>query len=395
MVGASLAGLQATETLRHEGFDGDLVVIGEETHTPYDRPPLTKQFLSGDWSVERLTLPAFKDDLAVTWRLGRRAVGLDVQRRSITLDDGSVQQADGILIATGARPRPLPGTDGVAGVFTLRTLDDAQALRSALDAGPGRIVVVGAGFIGAEVAATARARGLDVTLVEPLASPLARVLGDAIGEVMASIHREQGVDVRTAVSVENLETDASGRVCAVVLSDGERIDTDVVVVGIGVIPNTEWLAASGLPIDPDGGLTCDEACRVAPGIVAAGDVASWPNPVFDGERMRVEHWDHAFEQGAHAARTLLAGDDAEPHATVPWFWSDQYDRKIQLAGRPRASDEMRVVDGSLDDHRFVALYGRGARLSAVLGMNRPRAVVQLRPAIAQGISFAEACERFA
>lgn len=395
MVGASLAGLQAAETLRHEGFDGELVVIGAESHTPYDRPPLTKQLLLGDWEPDRLTLAAYKDDLGVTWRLGVAASGLDLASRRVALDDGTHQDADGVVIATGARARMLPGTEGISGVFTIRTLDDSLALRDALRANPSSVVVVGAGFIGAEVAATARRLGLPVTLVEPLATPLARVLGDEVGEAIAGVHRDEGVHVRTGVGVERVVANAAGRVVSVALTDGAVVDADVVVVGIGVIPNTEWLASAGVPLEADGGITCDAACRVAPGVVAAGDVASWPNPVFGGERMRVEHWDHAFEQGAHAARSLLAGESAQPHATVPWFWSDQYDRKIQLAGRPRADDEVAVVDGTLDDHRFVALYGRGGRLSAVLGMNRPRAVVQLRSAISDGIGFTEACERFA
>lgn len=393
MVGASLAGLQAAETLRHEGYEGSLVVIGAEDHTPYDRPPLSKQVLAGDWDADRITLPAFKDDLEVTWRLGCRAVGLDVAERRLHLDDGSTLAPDGIVVATGARARSLPGAEALAGVFTLRTLDDSLALRAAFAEDPERVVVVGAGFIGAEVAATARKQGLAVTLVEPLAAPLARVLGAEVGQVVADLHRDEGVDVRLGVGVAGLR--GTDRVTGVDLTDGTSIDASVVVIGIGVIPNTEWLADSGLTLDPDGGLHCDATCLAAPGIVAAGDVASWPNPVFDDERMRVEHWDHAFEQGAHAARTLLAGDAATAHATVPWFWSDQYDRKIQLAGRPGPDDTVEVVQGSLEERRFVALYGRAGRLQAVLGMNRPRGVVQLRPLIAEGISFDDAKLRFA
>lgn len=349
--------------------------------------------LAGDWDADRITLPAFSDDLEVTWRLGRRAVRLEVDDRRLHLDDGSTLEADGIVVATGARARSLPGAEGLAGVFTLRTLDDSLALRAAFAEEPERVVVVGAGFIGAEVAATARKRGLAVTLIEPLAAPLARVLGAEVGQVVADLHRDEGVDVRTGVGVAGLR--GTDRVTGVDLTDGTSVDASVVVMGIGVIPNTEWLASSGLDLDPDGGLRCDATCRVAPGIVAAGDVASWPNPVFDDERMRVEHWDHAFDQGAHAARTLLAGDAATAHATVPWFWSDQYDRKIQLAGRPGPDDTVEVVQGSFEERRFVALYGRAGRLQAVLGMNRPRGVVQLRPLIAEGISFDDAKLRFA
>ena len=394
VVGASIGGLAAAETLRHQGYEGRLVVIGDETHTPYDRPPLSKQYLCGDWDAERVTLPAAKDEsLDIEWLLGRVAVSLDAASRRIELSDGRSLEPDGIVIATGARARRMPGTDGMGGVFTLRTLDDTQKLREALEAQPNRVVVVGAGFIGAEVAATCRQRGLDVTLVEPLEAPMARVLGPAIGCVFADIHRDQGVDVRLGVGVDHLEVGSDGRVARVHLTDGAVVDTQIVVVGIGVIPNTEWLEGSGLRID--GGVVCDVTCHVAPHVVAAGDVAKWPNPVFDDELMRIEHWDHAYGQGEHAARSLLAGDDAEPFASVPWFWSDQYDRKLQLAGRVRADDRVEIVSGSLDDRRFVALYERAGRLVGVLAMNHPRPVVQLRNRIAEHISFDEALATFA
>ncbi len=221
--------------------------------------------------------------------------------------------------------------------------------------------------------------------------PLGRVLGNEIGQVFADLHRDEGVDVRLGVGVDSIE--GNGRVERVVLADGTSVAADVVVVGIGVIPNTEWLEGSGLELG--NGVQCDEACFAAAGVVAAGDIAAWPNPTFDGEVMRVEHWDHAFGQAAHAARALLAGrDEAEPFAAVPWFWSDQYDRKLQLAGRPRPDDEVRVVEGSLDERRFVALYGRAGRLVGVLGMNRPRHVMQLRSAIAERISFDDALAQF-
>ncbi len=392
MVGASLAGLQAAETLRHEGFDGELTLIGAEAHTPYDRPPLSKQFLSGAWDEDRLTLAAVRDDLAVDWRLGVPAAGLDVATRTVQFADGEVLTCDGIVVATGAQARTVASAAGLAGVHVLRTLDDARALRTAVEAGPRHVVVVGAGFIGAEVAATLRGLDLAVTIVEPLDAPLVRALGREVGDVVAAVHRAHGVDVRTGVGVAGFRGD--GFVTGVDLTDGSSLDADLVVVGIGAVPTTEWLRASGLTLDPDGGLHADATCRVAPGIVAAGDVVSWPNPVFDGERMRVEHWDHAFDQAAHAARSLLAGDEAEPYAAVPWFWSDQYDRKIQLAGRPDGADEVVVVEGSFAEARFVVLYGRAGRLRAVLGMNRPRAVVQLRPRIAEGISLADARSRF-
>ena len=305
--------------------------------------------------------------------------------RTVTLDDGSTVTADGILIATGARCRELP-TNGLDGIYTLRGLDDCLSIRAELEASPQRVAVVGAGFIGAEVAATARERGLDVTVIEALPVPLGRVLGTEVGTVCADVHRDHGVDLRLGVGVDGF--DGHGRVERVHLSDGTSVDADVVVVGIGVIPNTGWLEGSGLELD--NGVVCDETCLAAPGIAAAGDVARWPNRLF-GEIMRVEHWDNAIAQGQHAALRLLASDDeAQPYAPVPWFWSDQYDRKIQLAGRARPDDEVRIITGSTEERRFAALYGRAGRLVGVLGFNRPRHVMKYRNLIEQGTSFEEA-----
>ncbi|GJM38257.1 MAG: pyridine nucleotide-disulfide oxidoreductase [Acidimicrobiales bacterium] len=388
IVGASLAGLRAAESLRRQDYDGPITLIGDEPHAPYDRPPLSKQFLAGDWDEDRLALtkPEKLADHDLTFRLGTRATAFDLASRRLTLDDGSDLEVDGLLIATGARCRTLPGTEDLDGVFVLRGLDDSLAIRRAFDAGPRRVVVVGAGFIGAEVAATARESGLEVTLVEALPQPLGRVLGDEMGAVCAAVHREHGVDLRVGVGVEAIEGD--GRVERVRLSDGSVIDADVVVVGIGVIPNTEWLEGSGLEID--NGVVCDATCLAAPGVTAAGDVARWPNQRF-GEVMRVEHWDNAVEQGGHAARRLLQADeDAEPFTPVPWFWSDQYDRKLQLAGRIRPDDDMQIVTGSVEERRFAALYGREGRLVGVLGFNRPRHVMQYKTLIEQGVSYDEA-----
>ncbi len=386
IVGASLAGLNAAEALRREGFDGPVTLIGAENHLPYDRPPLSKQVLAGDWEPERaaLTDPEELEDDGIEARLGLRATALDLDARQLTLHTGETVEFDGLVIATGARCRTMPGTEGISGVHVLRSLDDCLALRADFEAMPQRVVVVGAGFIGAEVAATARGRGLDVTMVEALPTPLSRVLGDEMGEVCAEVHRDHGVDLRTAVGVERIAGD--GRVERVTLSDGSTIDADVVVVGIGVIPNTEWLDGSGLEVGD--GVVCDASCLAADRVAAAGDVARWPNELF-GETMRVEHWDNAAQQGAHAARRLL---DAAvgPFTPVPWFWSDQYDRKIQLAGRVRGDDEVRVVTGSVDERRFAAIYGRAGRIVGVLGFNRPRHVMRYRALIEQGASFDEA-----
>jgi 3-phenylpropionate/trans-cinnamate dioxygenase ferredoxin reductase subunit len=388
IVGASLAGLRAAESLRRQEFDGPITLIGDEPHAPYDRPPLSKQFLAGEWTDDRLALtkPEKLAELDFEFRLGTRATAFDLASRRLTLDDGDALEVDGLLIATGARCRTLPGTEGMEGVFVLRGLDDSLAIRAAFDRNPSRVVVVGAGFIGAEVAATARERGLDVTLIEALPQPLGRVLGDEMGAVCADVHREHGVDLRVGVGVDAIEGD--GKVERVRLSDGSVVEADVVVVGIGVIPNTEWLEGSGLEID--NGVVCDATCLAAPGVTAAGDVARWPNHRFD-EVMRVEHWDNAVEQGGHAARRLLQTDEeAEPFTPVPWFWSDQYDRKIQLAGRIRADDEMKIVTGSVEERRFAALYGREGRLVGVLGFNRPRHVMQYKTLIQDGSSFADA-----
>ena len=388
VVGASLAGMRAAETLRTEGFHGTLTVIGDETHAPYDRPPLSKQLLTGEWGAERIALPAgARAELAVTWERGVAATGLDLDHQRVTLADGRSFEFDGLVIATGASPRSLPGTDHLAGVFTLRTLDDAQALARMIDAGVERAVVVGAGFIGAEVTASLRTRGVAVTMIEPLEQPLARVLGNEIGSVIAAVHVEHGVDLRLGIGVDAVQ-EQNGRAVGVSLSDGSTVSADLVVVGIGVIPNTAWLAGSGLTLDD--GVLCDETTLAAPGVVAAGDVARWPNRHF-GETMRVEHWEHAIDMGAHAARRLLAGPDGgEPFAPVPWFWSDQYDRKLQLAGRPGPDDEVVVVAGSLADRRFAALFGRAGRVTGAFAMNMPAQVVRYRQAIAAGLTWADA-----
>ncbi len=387
IVGASLAGLRSAETLRRDGFGGRISLIGDEPHQPYDRPPLSKQVLAGDWDPERALLtPAEKlEPLGLDLRLGVRATGLDVAARELEVD-GVAEPFDGLLIATGARCRTLPGTGSPVGVHTLRTLDDCLAIRAALDDGARRMVVIGAGFIGAEVASVAVGRGTSVTLVEALPAPFARVLGQEMGAVVADVHVANGVDLRCGVGVSSVAGEPGAMTVA--MADGSDVYADLVVVGIGVVPNTEWLEGSGLTLDD--GVVCDPTCLAAPNVVAAGDVARWTDPR-TGESMRVEHWDNAVEQGRHAARRLLATDEeAEVFASVPWFWSDQYDRKIQLAGRPHPDDEVRVVDGSTDERRFAAFYGRRGQLTAVLGMNRPRQVMQGRGLLEQGVGWDDA-----
>jgi NADPH-dependent 2,4-dienoyl-CoA reductase/sulfur reductase-like enzyme len=386
IVGASLAGLRAAETLRHEGYDGTLVMLGDERHLPYDRPPLSKELLAGEWEPEQIALRKQPyDDLDLDLRLGRRATGLDVAASEVAIDGGEQLEFDGLVIATGARPRTLPGTPPLDGIFVLRTLDDCLAIRARLEQRP-RVVVIGAGFIGSEVAATCRRRGLDVTVLEMLPVPMARAVGPVIGDVCGQLHRDHGVDLRCGVTVAGFE--GRERVERVVLADGSAIEADLVVVGVGVVPATDWLEGSALTLD--NGVVCDETCLAAPGIVAAGDVARWPNPLFDGESMRVEHWTNATEQGVAAARRLLADNTGAAFAPVPFVWSDQYDVKIQVVGCIHPDDEVVVADGSFAERRFVALYGRDDRLVGALGFSRPRVVMQYRRMIADRASWKDA-----
>ena len=402
IVGASLAGINAARTLRLGGHTGPIVVLDADPDRPYDRPPLSKQILTGEWEPEKILLPAAKEDLGLDLRLGTRAKAVDLNVRELTIEgpDGSVdrQSFDTMVIATGAAARRLPDTAGIAGVHVVRTLADSLALRKELEAGPSRVVVIGAGFIGAEVASSCRKRGIDVTLVEALPLPLERILGAEMGAVCAQVHIENGVDLRLGTGVLEIETatvDGIERVVAVALSDGTRVAAEVVVVGIGVTLNTEWLEGSGITLDD--GVVCDNTLLAAPGVVAAGDIARYPSERF-GRMLRVEHWETAIAGGEAAARRLLADASGEPPAVfdpVPWFWSDRCDRKIQLAGRPMPTDECVVVHGSTEEFRFVALYGSGDRLTGVLGMNRPRHVIQLRALLEDRATFTEARERAA
>jgi 3-phenylpropionate/trans-cinnamate dioxygenase ferredoxin reductase subunit len=388
VVGASLAGLSALETLRQEGFDGELIAVGAEEALPYDRPPLSKQVLQGTWEPDKVVLrdQSQIDGLGATWHLGRRATALDPTARTVTLDDGEPLAYDALVIATGATPRRLPGTPELDGIHLLRTLDDCLALRAAFETAS-RVCVVGAGFIGAEVAASARTRGLEVTLLEALPAPLARAFPPGMGAACTALHRDQGVDLRCGVTVAGFE--GRDRVSGVRLGDGSVVEADVVVVGVGVFPETGWLESSGLPLQ--NGVVCDSTCATAaPGVVAAGDVASWPNNLF-GETMRIEHWSNAVEQGTAAARRLLAGPgQAIDFAPVPYFWSDQYDTKIQFLGRCCPTDEVRIVDGSVDERRFVALFGRDGRLVGALAFNRPRPLMAYRKLLAAKTSFEDA-----
>jgi NADPH-dependent 2,4-dienoyl-CoA reductase/sulfur reductase-like enzyme len=387
VVGASLAGLRACETLRTEGFGGTITLVGDEVHLPYDRPPLSKKLLAGEWEPDRIVLrkPEAIDELGLDLHLGRRATALDVDGRAVALDDGSVVPFDGIVLATGSRTRRLPGQDAVPEIHELRTLEDSLALRERIAGGTARVLVVGAGFIGLEVAATAHALGCPVTVLEAAEAPLVRGLGAAMGRATASIH--DGIEIRCGVTVDALGADGLG------LAGGEWVPTDVIVVGIGVAPATDWLAGSGLEVRD--GVVCDPTlCAGPPGVYVAGDVARWPNELY-GEEMRVEHWTNAAEQGAAAAHNLLAttaGGEATPYAPVPFFWSDQAPHRIQFLGRGGDDDDAEVVVGAPEDGRFLALFGRQGRLRGALGVNAPRLVMPYRALLHERASWADALE---
>jgi NADPH-dependent 2,4-dienoyl-CoA reductase/sulfur reductase-like enzyme len=389
VVGGSLAGLRAVETLRMGGFDGEIVVIGAEFYRPYDRPPLSKKVLAGEWTPDRIELRK-RDELAsldVTWRLGAPATALDARARTVAVADGAEVSYDGLVIATGATPRRLPGDDRLPSVVVLRTLDDALDLRARLASGTARVVVVGAGFIGLEVASTARQLGNDVVVLEAAPAPLMRTVGAEIGRACAAVHGDHGVAIRCGVAVERIVPEG------VVLAGGELVPGDVVVVGIGVSPTTEWLLSSGLTLRD--GVVCDATLRAGPPCVyAAGDVARWPHQLY-GEEMRVEHWTNAAEQGAAAAENLLAesrGEPGAPYAQVPFFWSDQFDRRIQFLGHAAPGDQVRIVCGSVEERAFLAVYWDDAGLRGVLGVNLPRLVMKFRPLLLRRAPIGEALE---
>lgn len=374
MVGASLAGLSAARSLRQRGYDGRLVVIGDEPHRPYDRPPLSKEFLAGTLGEADLALERDDEELRAEWLLGTRATGLDRAGRAIRLADGREVRADGVVVATGAAARTLPGTEGLAGVHVLRTLDDARALRDDLARG-GRLVVIGGGFVGAEVASTAYALGLDVTVVEAAPTPLAGPLGPAMGAVVSALHADHGVRLLCGVGVKGLSGER--QVAAVLLEDGRSVPADTVVVGVGARPCVEWLEGSGVALD--NGVKCGADGRTSvAGVVAVGDCASWYDPGAGCHR-RVEHWTGALERPAAAVAALLAYGATEPGVPrPPYFWSDQYGVKIQFVGHAAGADDVTVEEGSTDDRSFLAVYRRAGRPVAVLGMNQPRLFTRLR-----------------
>ncbi|MFE0019691.1 NAD(P)/FAD-dependent oxidoreductase [Amycolatopsis sp. NPDC059021] len=389
VVGASLAGLRAVESARRGGYTGSITLIGAEEHLPYDRPPLSKAFLGKghDGVVTPFrSADELRDDWDVRLCLGAPAEALDTAEREVVVDGRPVPY-DAAVIATGATPRAFPAGQGIAGVHQLRTVEDALAIRAALDAGA-RTVVIGAGFIGSEVASAARKRGLPVTVVEALELPLVRSVGREAGEVCAALHRENGTDLRLGTRVTGIASHA-GRVIGVVLDDGDEIAADLVVVGIGVAPATSWLRGSGLVLHAlDGGVVCGSTLSTnVPGVYAAGDVAHAASPLFDGDLMRLEHWTNAAEQGAAAARHALDPASAVPLEPVPYFWSDWYGHRLQFVGTPRA-DEVRVTSRAVEG--FTALYRRGDRLVGALTVDRPREIMKYRRRVAERGEWEEA-----
>lgn len=386
VVGASLAGIRAVEAARKAGHTGLITLVGAEKHLPYDRPPLTKAYLDdAELADVRFRTETFlRDQLGVTMLLGAPATGLDPKARMVAIGQDELGY-DALVVATGATARTL--RSDLVGVHALRTLDDAIAVRAALDAGA-RTVVIGAGFIGSEVASAARKRGLPATIINTHPVPLVRAVGEAMGHACAALHRENGTDLRSGVGGLTLEG-KDDRVTGVRLDDGTLLPADLVVVGIGVTPTTGWLEGSGLELhDRDRGVVADGTLRAADGVYAAGDVVHFPNALFDGELMRPEHWTTAAEQGALAARNALNPAAATELRTVPYFWSDWYGSRIQFVGRPQA-DEVHVVSAP-DDPCLLALYRRGDRLIGAATIDRPTQIMKYRRLIAKRASWADA-----
>jgi NADPH-dependent 2,4-dienoyl-CoA reductase/sulfur reductase-like enzyme len=367
VVGASAAGLVASEALRRKGYQGRVTVLGAEPHLPYDRPPLSKQVLCGNWQPERAQLrqPDVLSTLDAEFVLGDPAAGLDVAARTIHTASGRELTADAIILATGLRPRTLAGQDGLSGVHVLRTLDDALALRKDL-LSCSRVVVVGDGVLGAEITATVRGMGLAVTMAGPQPAPLTYQLGTLVASRLAALHAANGVELRLGSGVVGL-SEQDGRVTGVLLETGEVLPADVVVVAFGAAPATEWLAGSGLLCD--NGIVCDSRCRAAEGIYAAGDVARWHHETLD-VLLRLENRTNATEQAVAVAANILGAD--QPYVPVPYFWTDQFDAKIHVHGTLPIGADVSVVEGEPEAGRFVAQYRHGGVVTGVLGWNMPK-----------------------
>ncbi|MFF8400584.1 NAD(P)/FAD-dependent oxidoreductase [Streptomyces sp. NPDC014846] len=380
IVGASLAGLRAAETLREEGFTGSLTMIGDELGEPYDRPPLSKQVLTGWVPADGTTLPR-RRDIDAEWLLGVPASGLDLAGNQVRLADGREIPFDRVLISTGVRARPwfVESEAALDGVFVLRTREHAEGLQRAVAAGPSRVLVIGAGFTGSEIASICRERGIAVTVAELAPAPLVGALGAMVGEVAADMQRAHGVDLRCGVKVTRLEGDAQGHFRRAHFDDGSTVDADVAVVALGGIRNTEWLRDSGLAAGV-WGIACDTGCRaltldglITDDIFAAGDVARCPNPVYEYRLISLEHWANAVEQAEVAAHNMVSGQaDRWPHLTLPVFWSIQFGVNIKSVGVPTFADEVAVTQGSVADRRFVAAYGYRGRVTAAVSFDNAK-----------------------
>jgi phthalate 3,4-dioxygenase ferredoxin reductase subunit len=392
VVGSSVAGVRAAQALRGEGYEGRIVLLGAEREQPYDKPPLSKQRLTGEWGTERMALlnPSEAAAAGIEVALGVAAESLDPAGRRIALADGSHLGYDACVIATGARARPSPWPVA-SGVHVVRSLADSQGLRADLLRG-GPLVVVGGGFIGAEVASAARRLGCAVTIVDPQPVPAERAVGRAVGSLLAGLHHRHGVTTRFGTGVESV-TGVAGDLC-VSLTDGGELHAATAVVGIGAVPNDGWLASSGLLVDD--GVVCDEFCRArdAPGVFAAGDVARWFHPGH-GDHVRVEHWTNAVDQAATVAHNIAHPGDLRPYAPVEYVWSDQYDWKIQIVGVPSRATHHTVI-GRLEgaSARGAALYADDSGgLSAAVTVNWPRALLGCRRLVAAGAGFDQATTR--
>jgi 3-phenylpropionate/trans-cinnamate dioxygenase ferredoxin reductase subunit len=373
IVGAGLAGHRAAQAARREGFDGELVVIGDEVHRPYDRPPLSKQLLAG--SMEHDDTFYASDELDVEWKLGAAAAALDIERQVVTLTDGEEVPYDGLVLATGRRAREWPDLPELEGFHMIRSLEDTKALRQAVKPG-GKAAIVGAGFIGCEVAATLRGLGVEeVTLIDVAPYPMP-VLGPEVGERAVRLHESHGVRLRLGTSVAMFE--GADRVEAVRLEDGERIEADFVLLALGSLPNTEWLEGSGLTL-VNGAVEVDEY-TIATGtdnVAAAGDIALYPHPGSPGEPICIEHWSNARDMGATAARNLLSAPASrEVFVAVPTFWSDQYDVKIKSAGLLKLADEYKVVEEDPERPSLVVEAYREGELIGAIVFNKNRSIIQ-------------------
>ena len=383
VVGASLAGINAVEGLRDAGFDGELTLVGAEDTLPYERPPLSKAALRLGSAAETILLrPAdWYADHAVDLRLGRTAVKLDLANRSVILAGGGEVSYDGLILATGSSARPLATPAGAGPAHVLRTADDCARLHARLRPGE-HLVIIGAGFIGLEVAATATMMGLDVSVVEVAPGPLHRVLGAEVGRWFERHHAAHGIGMHCGVGIEAIEAD--GRRSKVRLLDGTVLAADVLVAGVGARPAVEWLRGSGLQLSD--GVACDPFLRTsAPDVVAAGDIARWHNTLFD-EDLRVEQWTNAVEQGRYAAESLL-GIAEQSYAAVPYFWSDQFDAKMRFVGVANAAQDVHVAEAGPDV--LVALFGRDGLLRGALCVNAPRKLAGYRQAIADRVAWSD------